>query len=137
MNEESNLRIVQQCYEKFGSGDILGLLSNLSGDIKWLTPAVENSPMAGQRSGLAQVSEFFDLLGKTLDISRFEQLEFVAQDEKVVVLGEFAATVKPTGRSYESEWVHVFHLRDGKITSFQEFFDNAAATRAFQKSVTA
>jgi ketosteroid isomerase-like protein len=53
------------------------------------------------------------------------------------VLGESAATVKSTGKSYETEWVHVFHLHDGKVTEFKEFFDNAAATRAFQKSTAA
>jgi ketosteroid isomerase-like protein len=68
------------------------------------------------------------------NITRFEPLEFIAEGDKVVVLGESAATVNATGKSYETDWVHVFHLQDGKVTEFVEFFDNAAANRAFQRT---
>lgn len=137
MSIEKNTQIVQEGYEKFGSGDIPGLLERFADDIQWTTPTVENAPFTGRRSGLEAVTEFFQLLNEAEEFSRFEPLEFVAQDDKVVVHGEFATTVKATGRSYESEWVHLFTLKDGKITNFLEFFDTAAANQAFQKATTA
>lgn len=133
----NNTEIVQKGYECFGTGDVEGLLSLFSEDIIWSVPEIENAPFAGTRSGTAAVAEFFTQLVESEDLTRFEPLEFIAEGDKVVVLGESAATVRSTGKTYETEWVQVFHLQDGKVTEFKEFFDNAAATRAFQKSAAA
>lgn len=133
----NNTEIVQKGYECFGSGDIPGLLALFSDDIEWEVPEIENAPFAGSRTGIASVGEFFTQLDAAEDITRFEPLEFIAQGDKVVVLGESAATVRETGKSYQTDWVHIFHLRDGKVAGFQEFFDNAAATQAFQKTAAA
>ncbi|HTK25658.1 MAG TPA: nuclear transport factor 2 family protein [Pyrinomonadaceae bacterium] len=132
MSIEQNTEVVQSGYEKFKTGDIEGLLNLFTDDIRWTVPEIENAPFAGSRKGKEAVAQFFQQLSDAEEISRFEPLEFVAQGEKVVVLGDSAATVKATGRSYETDWVHVFHMKDGKVHEFQEFFDNAAATKAFQ-----
>lgn len=137
MNEASNIKLVQEGYAKFGDGDIPGLLGLFWDGIKWQTPKVENAIFSGGRDGLDAVKEFFKQLIDAEEFSRFEPLEFIAQGDKVVVLGEFAGTVKETGRSYESEWVHVFHIRDGKVAEFKEFLDSAAMAKAFQKTATA
>jgi ketosteroid isomerase-like protein len=137
MSEATNIEIVKNGYEKFGSGDIPGLLSLFTDDIDWETPHVENAPFAGNRLGLSEVAEFFKLLDESEDIAYFEPTEFIAQGDRVVVLGRSKATVKSTGRSYETDWVHIFTIHEGKVTNFHEFFDNAAATRAFQKTASA
>ncbi|MEO8647697.1 MAG: nuclear transport factor 2 family protein [Acidobacteriota bacterium] len=137
MSVGSNIDVVRSAYESFGSGNIPGLLETMSDDIKWTVPDIENASFSGPRQGKDALTEFFKLLAEEEDITRFEPLEFIAQDEKVVVIGETAATVRATGNSYETDWVHVMHLRDGRIAEFQEFFDTAAATRAFQKAATA
>jgi len=137
MNEETNTKIVQDAYAKFAAQDIPGLLELCSENIEWEVPEVENASWAGKRNGVKAVGEFFSQLGESETFARFEPLEFVAQNDKVVVLGESDTTVNATGNSYQTEWVHVFHITDGKIAGFQEFFDNAAATRAFQKTAAA
>ncbi len=137
MNETTNTQIVQTTYEKFGSGDLEGLLSFLAENISWTTPVVQNSPLGGNRAGLAAVREFFTLLPAHENMTVFEPREFIAQGDKVAVLGSFTATVISTGRTYSSEWVHIFTLSDGKITDFLELFDTAAAEKAFQKAETA
>ena len=133
----NNTEIVQKGYECFGTGDIEGLLSLFSEDITWTVPEIENAPFAGKRTGTSSIAEFFSQLVEAEDLTRFEPLEFIAEGDKVVVLGESQATVRSTGKTYETDWVHVFHLRDGKVKEFTEFFDNAAAARAFQKSAAA
>lgn len=137
MDDETNTQIIQTAYEKFTSHDIPGLLSSFSDDIDWSTPHVENAPFTGDRLGLEEVAEFFRLLNESEDITYFEPKEFIAQGNKVVVLGRSKAVVKSTGRSYETDWVHIFTVHEGKITNFHEFFDSAAATRAFQKATSA
>jgi len=133
----SNLQIVQDAYAKFGSGDIGGLIGLCSEDIHWQVPEIENSTFGGEWQGHEGVGNFFGALVADEEITLFEPREFISEGNKVVVLGRSASNVKSTGRSYETDWVHIFTVNDGKITVFHEFFDNAAATRAFQKSTNA
>ena len=133
----TNTEIVQNAYGKFGTGDIAGLLELCSADIHWQTPEIENANFGGKRHGHAEVGEFFGALVADEDMTLFEPMEFISEGDKVVVLGRSASTVKSTGKKYETDWVHIFTVKDEKITSFIEFFDNAAATRAFQKSTNA
>lgn len=133
----TNTEIVQGAYECFGKGDIPGILSICADDIEWTVPEIENAAFAGNRSGTDAVAKFFAELTEAEDITRFEPLEFIAEGDKVVVLGESEATVRSTGKTYQTDWVHVFHVHDGKVKEFQELFDNAAATRAFQKTAAA
>jgi ketosteroid isomerase-like protein len=137
MSEKLNTDIVQSGYEKFNSGDIEGLLEMLADDVLWQTPEIENARFSGNRQGRVAVAESFKQLSESEQFTRFEPLEFIAQNDKVVVLGEAAATVTSTGSSYETPWVHIFTIRDGKVTEFQEFYDTAVATHAFQKTAAA
>lgn len=133
----NNTEIVQKGYECFGSGDIPGLLDLFVDDIKWTIPEIDNAPFAGARQGKASVAEFFTQLSTAEDITEFTPTEFIAQNDKVVVLGKSTATVRATGKTYSTGWAHIFTVKDGKITNFLEFFDNAAATRAFTKTAAA
>lgn len=134
---EENVQVVKDSYDKFGNGDVEGILANCAEDVAWDTPEIENASFGGKRQGRDQVGDFSAQLDAAEETTKFEPTEFIAQGDRVVVLGKYGATVRETGRSYESDWVHVFTVKDGKITSFQEFFDNALASRAFQKSTTA
>jgi uncharacterized protein len=137
MSETNNTEIVKEGYAKFGGGDIDGLLSLFSDDIEWTTPTVNGASFTGKRNGREAVAEFFSQLNENEEFTNFEPREFIAQGDRVVVLGTSAATVKSTGRTAETEWVHIFTVRDGKVTSFQEFFDSAAIERAYQKAEAA
>lgn len=130
----TNKEITQAAYARFGSGDIPGLLNLFSNDIDWCTPLIDGAPHTGMRNGIDKVREFFSALDEAENITLFEPSEFITEGDKVVVLGKIAATVKSTNRSYETDWVHIMTVRDGKITNFLEFFDSAAVTQAFQKA---
>jgi ketosteroid isomerase-like protein len=137
MNEQENTQIVQQAYQYFKSGNIEGVLSLISDDVDWRLPKVENMPHSGTRKGLAQVTEFFSILGEVQDAKLFDPNQFIAQGDRVVALGQYNWLVKPTNREYASDFVHVFTVRDGRITGFDEYFDTTPATLAYQKAKTA
>jgi len=126
----TNTEIVQKAYECFGTGDIPGLLELYSDDISWTTPVVDNVVYSGARQGKEALAEFFQLLGETEEFSRFAPTEFIAEGDRVVVLGDFTCTVKATGKTYSTDWVHISTVKDGKITTFLEFFDTAKANEA-------
>ena len=134
---EQNKQLVTQAYESFKSGDIAALLGLLSDDVAWQLPETENVPFAGKRSGREQVAQFFQSLGESQDVLQFEPQELIADGDKVVSLGQYKWRVKATGREYGSDWAHVFTVRDGKITGFQEYMDTASAAAAYQKALGA
>jgi ketosteroid isomerase-like protein len=137
MKEQENTQVVKQAYDYFKKGDIQSVLNLMSEDVDWRLPEVENMPQAGRRKGLNAVTEFFSLLDQAQETKIFEPTEYIAQGDKVVALGHYLWTVKPTGRDFGSDFVHVFTVRDGKITGFDEYFDTAVAASAFQKAQTA
>lgn len=137
MNEQENTKVVQQAYQYFKSGNIEGVLSLMSDDVDWRLPEVENMPHSGTRKGLAQVTEFFSILGEVQDAKLFDPNQFIAQGDRVAALGHYIWRVKPTNRDYASDFVHVFTVRDGRITGFDEYFDTTPATVAYQKAKTA
>lgn len=137
MSEEANTETVRRCYEMFGNGDVSGLMEHLSEDVAFSVPEIENSPYGGIWYGREEVGKFFEILELAEEITDFEAREFIAQGDRVVVLGRSTATVRATGRHYSTEWVHIHTIRDDLITHSVEFFDTAAALRAFQKVTTA
>ena len=55
---------------------------------------------------------------------------FIAQGDRVVALGHYTAKTS-AGGAFDSDFVMVFMLRNGKVTEFQEFLDSAALNAAF------
>ena len=137
MNEQENAATVQQAYHNFKTGNIQGLLDQMSDNVTWELPEIEGVPLAGKRIGRDGVKDFFATLARDQDVLEFEPLESLAQGDKVISLGHYKWRVKDTGREYASDFVHVFTVRDGKITGFREHFDTAVVAAAYQKAMTA
>lgn len=126
MSEQDNLRIVRSGYEAFGRGDLHALLELFDDNIDWMSPGPPELPTAGRRRGRPQVAEFFERVDELFDIQQFEPHTFIAQGDHVVVLGRETSRIKPTGSLLSSDWAHVFTVRNGRITRFQEYIDTAA-----------
>ncbi len=125
------MEVVQDTYEAVGRGDVPALLDLLTDDVEWTFQGPSVIPFAGTRRGREGVAEFFSLVGGNLEFERFEPREFVAQGDTVVVLGFERSRIKPTGRTFEQEWAHVYKLRDGKVAEFLALEDTAAHAVAF------
>lgn len=132
MDSLQNIELVKQCYQDFMNGDIPQLLSRCKDDIAWELPEIEGIPFAGKRQGHAQVAEFFKQVDEMQNIEQFEPRDFVAQNDKVIVMGHYAWNVKPSGEPIESDWIHVFTIRDGQIAGFREFMDSHVAEAAYR-----
>ena len=132
MQETQNTQVVQAAYAAFLNRDVEALLARFDEHIVWkpVTGAAAYVPTAGERRGRSAVAEFFTIVARTIQFSRFEPQQFIAQGDKVVALGHYTGTVS-TGSSFDSDFVMVFTLRDGKVTQFQEFLDSAALNAAF------
>ncbi len=133
MGEQENTELVQRIYGSFRDGDIPAMLDALSEDVEWGVPEVEGVPGRGTWRGPEQVGEFFRILSDTQEPRQLELREFVAQGDKVVVLGHYVWHVKATGKEWESDFVHALSVRDGKVTRFQEYTDTAVFGDAFRE----
>lgn len=126
----SNVDVVRRGYEAFGRGDIEGLLGLLDEQIQWVTPGPPELATSGRRTGRQEVGSFFGAVNDLFDIQRFEPAEFIAQGDRVIVLGSETARARSTDALLELDWVHVFTVRDGRVVAFQEHFDTAAVVAA-------
>ncbi len=131
MNEQTNTELVQQAYAAFGRGDVAGLLRLIATDVVWDFPQCAGIPWAGSFRGHDGVVRFLGTLAQTADIEVFEPRDFVAQGDKVAVLGHERLRIKSTQRSCEIHWAHSFLLRGGVIAEFREYTDTAAIAEAF------
>jgi ketosteroid isomerase-like protein len=136
MNEQENTKLVRRTYELFKSGDS-SFLSLYSDDVTWHVPEMENVPYAGNISGRENVVDFFARLGEAEENLTMEPTEFIAQGNKVVVLGNFSWRVKSTNKEYASDFAHVVTVENGKITGFYEYLDTAARIKAHTAAQTA
>ena len=134
MSERTNAEVVQQGYEAFGRGDIPAILDLLRDDVEWVQQGPSVIPFAGTRHGHEGVAEYFSLLDEHLEFEQFEPREFVAQGDTVVVVGFEHSVSKATGHTIETEWAHVYTLRDGKIAKARFFEDTGSYAAALEPS---
>jgi len=125
------LHTVQAVYAAFGAGDLPALLARLQPDVQWQFVGDAGAPYTGRVQGHEAVAHWFGDVARTDAIQAFEPREFLAGPDHVTVLGWERTADARSGRVFETEWVHVWTLRDGKVARFFGIFDSqaAAATR--------
>ncbi len=136
MGMQENVQVVKNAYAAFGRGDIPGLLSLLAEDVVWDIPG-EGLPLAGTYRGRDGVANFFQKLTQEAEVLDFQPREFVADGDRVLVVGWERMKVKATGRGAESDWVMAFTIRNGKIATFREYADTKAIADAHASSAAA
>jgi Ketosteroid isomerase-related protein len=129
---KANIAIVQKLYAAFERRDMPAVLASLAPDVVWQEPDNPFNPAAGMRHGHAGFLEWARVGHESEDILALEPKNFLAGPDTVAVVGFTRCRAKPTGRIYETDFVHVITVKDGSVTRFQEFFDTFAAAEAFR-----
>jgi len=73
------------------------------------------------------VAAYFAAMANEWEMLRFEPADFVAQGDRVAVLGDCAWKSKRTGQIAESPFAQFFTFREGRIAAIVEMFDTATA----------
>lgn len=128
----ANVALVRGLYRAFGDRDIDRVLGMLSPDVEWGEPANPFNPSGGTRHGHAGFLEWAQVGRESEEILALEPRQFLTDEGSVAVVGYLKCRVKATGRTYESDFVHLVSLAAGKIVRFREFFDTFAAAEAFR-----
>jgi ketosteroid isomerase-like protein len=99
----------------------------MSPDIHWYQ--AESSPY--RPSGEAWVgpdavlNNLFMRLGAEWDGFTVHPKSFHNAGDSVIVEARYSGTFKPTGKSMDTQVCHVWDVKDGKVTRFQQYVDTA------------
>jgi ketosteroid isomerase-like protein len=128
MSIEKNIQTVKDFFAAIGRGDREALLALVAEDIEWIIPG-EDWPLAGTRHGHAGLADLLETASKSIETST-EPREFVAQGDRVLVVGFARGKVKATNKPFKDDWIFAITVRDGKLTSIREYVDTQALARA-------
>ena len=128
MSTQENIQVVKDFFAAMGRGDKQALLALSAEDIEWIIPG-KDWPLAGTHRGHAGLK---DLLQKSseLETSFPTPPEYVAQGDRVMVIGFAKGKVKATNKTFEDDWVFAITVRNGKLTNIREYIDTQALARA-------
>src|SRR4029434_7334183 len=108
-----------------GSGDKRGLWALAAKDIEWISPG-EDWPLAGTHRGHAGLADLLQKAFEMVEISYPEPPEFVAQGDRVLVVGVATGKIKATNKPFKDNWVFDITVRNGKVTKIREYIDTQA-----------
>jgi uncharacterized protein len=135
MSIDENVRIVKDFFAAIGSGDKQAMRALSAEDIEWIIPG-EDWPLAGVRRGHAGLADLLETSSETMETSFMEPREFVAQGDRVLVVGFARGKVKATNKTWEDHWVFAITVRNGKLTSIREYVDTQALARASESDAS-
>lgn len=127
MNEQANIKTIQDIYAAFGKGEVATIVNQLTDDVRWVTHLEAIVPWAGDYSGKGRVPKFFEAIFNSVDTEAFVPAEFFAQDDTVVSVGEYGCKVRATGKRSRTRWVFIWKFRGDKVSSYEQFHDPALA----------
>ena len=131
MSTQENVRIVKDFFAAMGGGDRQRLLSLVAEDIEWIVPG-EDWPLAGTHRGHAGLAEVLQKASVEVEMTYPEPPEFVAQGDRVLMVGFAKGKIKATNKTFEDDWIFAITVRDGRLTSIREYVDTQALARASQ-----
>jgi ketosteroid isomerase-like protein len=120
----TNLEIVKSTYEgKTSEENGRNLAKYVAGNISWTE--ARGFPYGGTYIGLEEITRnVFSRLGAEWIDYKFTPEDYVAEGDKVVAYGSYTGTYKQTGKTILARVAHIWKLKEGKITSFEQFVDS-------------
>jgi ketosteroid isomerase-like protein len=135
MSIEENVQIVKDFFAAMGRGDKQGLLALAAEDIEWIIPG-EGWPLAGRHRGHTELAAVLQKASEEVEMTYPKPPEFVAQGDRVLVVGDATGKIKATNKPFKDNWVFDIAVRNGKVTNIREYIDTQALVRASQRDAS-
>ena len=129
MSIEENVQTVKNFFAAMGGGNKDDLLALVAEDITWIIPG-DGWPLAGTHRGHAGLADVLQKASEQVEMTYPQPPEFVAQGDRVLVVGVATGKIKATNKPFRDDWVFDITVRDGKLTRIQEYIDTQALARA-------
>ncbi|PHK97297.1 ketosteroid isomerase [Neolewinella marina] len=133
--ETGNVALVQSVYDAFAAGDIPTVLSALDAQVVWQeaegNALADGNPYVGPDAVLNGV---FARLGAEHDYFRVKDIELHPMaHNRVLATLRYDARRKGSGKLIDAQAAHLWTLRDGKVTAFQQYVDTRQLAEAAKK----
>jgi uncharacterized protein len=132
---EKNVQIVKDFFAAIGSYNEQDLLALAAEDIEWIIPG-EGWPLAGTHRGHAGLAAVLKKASKEVETKYAKPPEFVAQGDRVLVIGVATGKIKATNKPFKDDWVFDITVRDGKVAHVKEYIDTQALARASETAAS-
>ena len=128
MSTKENVQIVKDFFVAIGSHNKQDLLALVAADIEWIIPG-KDWPLAGAHRGHAGLTALLQKASETVETST-EPSEYVAQGDRVLVVGVAKGKIKATNKPFKDDWIFAITVRNGKVANIREYIDTQALARA-------
>jgi uncharacterized protein len=135
MSTQENVQIVKDFFAAMGSHDEQGMLALSAEGIEWIIPG-KDWPLAGTHRGHAGLADVLQKASEMIEISYPEPPEFIAQGDRVLVVGFATGRIKATKKTFEDHWVFAITVQNGKLTNVREYIDTQALARASETAAS-
>jgi ketosteroid isomerase-like protein len=119
--------VVKATYAAFARGDFPAIMSLYEPDCVLDQSSV--LPWGGTYHGYTGLQQFFASLTNAIDTVIVDETLFEAGD-KVVSIGRTKGVSRGSGAAFELPAVHVYTIRNGKISRFEAYVDTPAMLHA-------
>ena len=121
------LQTVQAYFEAAGKQEAAALFATLTQDATITVPT--SLPYGGTYTGSSGFTQAMAGFAAAWENSETTDLTLIADGAVVVALSRMTATARTSGRLIDTRIAEVFHLKDGKITQVQPYYQDTAALR--------
>ena len=135
MSIQENVQIVKDFFAAMGNYNKQRLLALAAEDIEWVIPG-KDWPLAGRYRGHAELAAVLKKASKEVEMKYPKPPEFVAQGDRVLVIGVATGKIYATNKPYKDEWVFDITLRNGKVAHIKEYIDTQALARASEMAAS-
>lgn len=130
MTAKQNVAILSDAYQRWHDtkgGSIDHWMSLMEDEIQFMSLAqgAVGAEFTAAATSRSQVGGYFAGLTTQWEMIHFTVDEFIAENDRVVMLGSTAWTNKSTGKTVETPKADVLRMKNGKIVEFAEFYDTA------------
>ncbi|HNP68995.1 MAG TPA: nuclear transport factor 2 family protein [Aequorivita sp.] len=130
-----NIAIIDGLYKAFAVGDIPTVLGAMEANIVWneaeSNSLADGNPYVGPDAVLNGV---FARLGAEHEYFKLEDIKLHGMDNnRVLATLRYNAKVKETGKTYNAQVAHLWTLKEGKVSAFQQFLDTKKVAEAMEK----
>ena len=123
------LTIVMRTYDCGKAGDFSGFVVDFDPDIHWTE--MKGSPYAGTYVGAAEiVAHVFEPMNREWAPFACAPEEFFDCGDTVMMVGRYFGRHGATDKPFDVRVVHVWRVKDGKITAFEQFTDTRLIAQA-------
>lgn len=132
VSSPGNIAVVDGLYQSFAKGDVPAVLAVMDANIVWNEaegfPYADQNPYKGPEAVLNGV---FARIGAEWEYWNLTDIQLHdMSNNQVLATLRYNARHKTTGKEINSQTAHLWTLKDGKITAFQQFTDTKQAAEA-------